>query len=170
VVRHDPTVRVNDMSALAVTDGRQSETALLIRRGVQRLLRAHRLMSIAELTLPNGRRADIVALASDGVIHIVEIKSSMADFRADEKWPEYRLHCDRFFFAIPQDVPVSIMPSDVGLMVADAYGAAILREAPDHRIVRAATRRSILLRFAQVAAQRLHDVHDPLAGGELALT
>jgi hypothetical protein len=68
------------------------------------------------------RRADIVALATDATIHIVEIKSSVADFRADTKW-HYRAHCNRLFFAIPETVPVEIMPQDAGLILADSYGA-----------------------------------------------
>jgi hypothetical protein len=151
------------ISNAALIDGRQSDTALLVRRGVQRLLRAHGMMSVAELMLPSGRRADLVALGFDGRIDIIEIKSSVADFRADEKWPHYRRHCDRLFFAIPPQVPVTIIPADVGLMVADCYGAEILREAPQHPILAAATRRAVVLRFAQVAAQRLHDLHDPHA-------
>ncbi|MDB5650219.1 MAG: hypothetical protein JWL62_1739, partial [Hyphomicrobiales bacterium] len=86
-------------------DGRQSETALLIARGTRRLLRAHGLSTVTELSLPSGRRADIVALGVNGGLTIVEIKSSVADFRADQKWPDYRDHGDQFFFAIAGDMP-----------------------------------------------------------------
>ena len=88
------------------------------------------------------------------------MKSSVADFRADHKWPEYRLHCDRLYFAIPEDVPPEILPSETGLFIADAYGAAMIREAPEHRLA-SATRRSVMLRFAQLAADRLHGLSDP---------
>lgn len=145
---------------VAPTDGRQSETALFVARGTRRLLRAMGFTSVTELTLRSGRRADIVALAGDGTIYIVEIKSSVADFRADQKWRDYRLHCDRLFFAIPAGMPEDIMPEDAGLIVADAFGAAILREAPEQRLS-AATRRAVLMRFAQTAAQRLHGLGDP---------
>lgn len=141
-------------------DGRQSPTALLVARGVRRLLRARGFSSVAELPLMSGRRADIVALGGDGAVHIVEIKSSLADFRADHKWSEYRAHCDRLFFAIPEDMDVEIMPPDAGLIVADGYDAAIVREAPEHRLSGAA-RRAVLLRFAQAAADRLHGLWDP---------
>jgi hypothetical protein len=107
-----------------------------------------------------GRRADIVALATDATIHIVEIKSSVADFRADTKWRDYRAHCDRLFFAIPETVPIEIMPQDAGLILADSNGAEILREAPEHRMA-AATRRAVLMRFAHAAAHRLHRLSDP---------
>jgi DNA repair protein MmcB-like len=86
----------------APQDGRQSETALAVARGTRRLLRRLNYSTITELPLLSGRRADIVALAMDAMILIIEIKSSAADFRADTKWREYRAHCDRFYFAIPE--------------------------------------------------------------------
>ena len=117
-------------------DGRQSPTALAIGRGTARLLHALRLCSVRELPLPSGRRADLVALGGDGEIWIVEIKSSVADFRADQKWMDYRLHCDRLFFATTLEVPCEIFPKDTGLIVADAFGASIVCEAPEHRAAR----------------------------------
>jgi hypothetical protein len=141
-------------------DGRQSEMALAVARGTRRLLRAHGWSTVTELTLATGRRADIVAVSANGTIHIVEIKSSIVDFRTDVKWPDYRLSCDRLYFAIPPEMPVEIMPEEAGLIVADAFGATILREAPEHRLA-SATRRSMLLRFAQTAADRLHTLVDP---------
>ena len=146
---------------VAPIDGRQSETALFVARGVRRYLRALGFATVTEMALRSGRRADLVALGADGTILIVEIKSSIADFRADHKWRDYRLHCDRLFFAIPADVPPEILPEDAGLIIADAYGAALLREAPEHRLP-SATRRMVTLRFAQLAANRLHGLCDPL--------
>ncbi len=146
------------------TDGRQSATALAVARGVRRLLRSLGYSTLPEVSLANGRRADLVAVGSDGSIHIVEIKSCVADFRADQKWPDYRAHCDKLYFAIPQDMPQELLPLDAGLIVADAYGAMVLREAPDHRLA-PATRRAMLLRFAQVGADRLHDLADPERNG-----
>lgn len=140
-------------------DRRQSETALRVARGTRRLLRAHGYASVTEMPLPSGRRADIVALAPDGCIVIVEIKSSVADFRADVKWPEYRLHCDHLYFAIPGEMPSELLPDDAGLIVADAYGAEFLRDAPEHKMA-GATRRSMLLRFGHFAADRLHLLWD----------
>lgn len=154
------------LKSLALPDARQSDTALLVARGTRRLLRHLNFATVTELPLLTGRRADIVALAMDATILIVEIKSSVADFRADIKWGDYRTHCDKLFFAIPNTVPTEIMPQDAGLILADAYGAEILRQAPEHRIA-PATRRAVLLRFAQAAAHRLHRLSDPevVAGG-----
>ena len=89
---------------------------------------------VSELPLPSGRRADLVALDSGGEIWIVEIKSSVADFRADQKWQDYRAHCDRLFFATCMEVPCEIFPNDTGLIVADAFGAQVICEAPEHRL------------------------------------
>jgi hypothetical protein len=141
-------------------DGRQSETALKIARGAARLLHAHGYCVVSELPLASGRRADLVALGRDGEIWIVEIKSSVADFRADQKWMDYRLHCDRLFFATTVEVPCEIFPPDTGLIVADAFGAQIVCEAPEHRL-HAATRKSMTLSIARAAALRLQSLADP---------
>ena len=141
-------------------DGRQSERALMVQRGVGRLLRADGFSMVCELPLASGRRADIVALGGQGDIWIVEIKSSLEDFRTDRKWPEYRDYCDRLFFATHAEVPREIFPEDAGLICADGYGAEVLRAAPEHRLA-GARRKAVLLRFAQAAAARLHRLMDP---------
>src|SRR3989440_10437019 len=141
-------------------DGRQSATALSVARGTTRLLHQLGFSAVTELSLPSGRRADLVALNSAGDIWIVEIKSSIADFRADQKWMDYRLHCDRLFFATTTEVPCNIFPPDTGLIVADAFGAELVCAAPEHRL-HAATRKSMLLAFARAAALRLSTLADP---------
>jgi hypothetical protein len=141
-------------------DGRQSARALAIRRGVCRRLRAEGLALIPEVPLRSGRRADLVALAADGTITIVEIKSSVEDFRSDGKWPDYLLHADAFYFATGPHVPAEIFPREVGLIVADAYGAEILRPADRARLA-PATRKEMLIRIARAGAHRLHDLEDP---------
>src|SRR5690349_21126421 len=141
-------------------DGRQSETALAVARGTMRLLISLGFCCVSELPLPSGRRADLVALDGGGEIWIVEIKSSVADFRADQKWQDYRLHCDRLFFATTLDVPCEIFPKDTGLIVADAFGAQIMCEAPEHKLA-AATRKNMLLRISHCAALRLQSLIDP---------
>jgi hypothetical protein len=146
-------------------DRRQSETALAVARGTSRLLRSLGFSALSELPLPSGRRADLAALNERGDVWIVEIKSSLADLRADQKWEDYRQHCDRLYFACTTDLPCAIFPDDVGLIVADAYGAHMHCDAPEHRLV-AATRKAMMLRFAQTAAQRLSRLADPQGHAE----
>jgi hypothetical protein len=146
-------------------DGRQSETALMIARGVRRLLRGRGFSSLTELSLADGRRADIAAVNRDGEVLIVEIKSCAADFRADRKWRSYAACCDRFYFAISERTPADLMPLEAGLIVADPYGAEIVREADFERMA-PASRRALLLRFAQTPADRLHRLADPGAAPE----
>ena len=146
-------------------DRRQSETALAIARGTARLLRSLGFSCISELPLPSGRRADLVALNDRGEIWIIEIKSSIEDLRADQKWPDYRAHCDRLFFAFTQDLPCGIFPDDTGLIIADAYGAHLQRAAPEHRLP-APTRKSMTVRFALAAAQRISRLVDPQGHAE----
>ena len=148
-------------------DRRQSDTALAVARGTRRLLAGLGFASVSELTLASGRRADIVALAEDGDVWIVEVKSSVQDLRADAKWPHYRMHCDRLLFAIPAHMPARLVPLEAGLILADPYGAELVREAPEHRLA-PATRKAMLLRFARAAAGRLHALADPEAAGGLA--
>ena len=143
-------------------DGRQSDTALMIQRGTGRLLRAAGFAVLPEFTLATGRRADIVGLNDAGQIWIVEIKSSLEDYRSDCKWPEYRDYCDRLFFAIPVTMDMGIMPDDAGLIIADNWGAEIIRH-PESLALHAARRKAVTLAFARAAALRLHGLYDPLA-------
>jgi hypothetical protein len=151
---------VGSLTAALPIDGRQSPTALAIARGTARYLHALGYCVVSELPLPSGRRADLVALGGDGEIIIVEIKSSTADLRADQKWTDYRRHCDRLYFATVLDVPRGIFPADAGLIIADAFGASIIADAPEHRLA-AATRKTVMLRFAHAAALRLQALADP---------
>lgn len=142
-------------------DGRQSDTALTVQRGVCRLLRAAGFATLAEFTLATGRRADVIALNEGGSIWIVEIKSCFEDFRCDSKWPEYQEYCDRLFFAIPPTMDPAIIPEEAGLIVADNWGAEILRY-PDEAPLHPSRRKALTLVFARAAALRLHGLYDPL--------
>ncbi len=141
-------------------DGRQSPAALAIQRGASRLLLETGFHPLAEFTLANGRRADITAIGPTGEIWILEIKSSVADFRTDRKWPEYIEFCDRFFFATSPDMPGTIFPESAGLIVADRFGGEILRTV-EQSPLSAARRKAVMLRFARSAAARLQDLADP---------
>ena len=141
-------------------DGRQSPAAAAICRGARRLLAGHALATLTEVGLPNGRRADILALSAKGEITIVEVKSSVTDFRTDLKWPEYREFCDRLYFAVARDFPHEVLPADTGLIIADRYGGEIVRAAPEHRLA-GARRKAMTLRMLYTAATRLQSVIDP---------
>lgn len=135
----------------------------MVQRGVGRLMRASGFAVLPEFTLATGRRADVIGLNGSGEIWIVEIKSSLEDFRADHKWPEYRDYCDRLFFAIPTSMGPEVIPDDVGLLIADHWGADIVRYA-EAGPLHGSRRRAVTLAFARVAALRLHALHDPMSG------
>lgn len=137
-----------------------------VARGVCRLLFHQDLMSMCEVPLGNGRRADVVALGPDGGVTLVEIKVSIADLRGDLKWPEYLDYCDRYFWAVPADFRIGdleqdcFLPARTGIIAADRYGAAIIREAAVNPL-NASRRKTEQLRFARHAARRLLGVRDP---------
>ena len=141
-------------------DGRHSPAAAAILRGVVRMLRQHGFCCVSELALSTGHRADVVAVGRTGEIWIVEIKSSIEDFRADNKWPAYRDHCDRLLFAVARDFPAPVLPDDAGLIIADRYGGELLREAPEHKLS-GARRKAVMLRVVHHAAGRLQTLLDP---------
>lgn len=146
----------------ALADGRQSERALAIRRGVARYYAQLGATCLFEASLANGRRADVVALHADGTITIIEVKSSLADLRADTKWPDYIDFSDRFTFATAPDVPPDAFPETEGLMIADGFGAHPVRE-PKFIKLHAARRKVLTLRLARHAMGRLHRLDDPNA-------
>lgn len=129
-------------------------------RGVCRLLRDLGHACIAELPLPNGRRADVVGLSQSGDLWIVEVKSGVDDFRTDHKWPEYRDFSDALFFAVAPGFPLELIPADTGLILADRYGGEIVRQAPETRLA-PARRKAMTLRFAHCAALSLQAALDP---------
>jgi hypothetical protein len=139
--------------------------ALDVARGVSRLFLRHDWLAMPEVSLGNGRRADLFALCTKGSITIVEIKVSKADLLGDAKWPEYLDHCDRYYWAVPQGFDLALfdrpalLPDRAGLIVADRYDAVMLREAADVPLA-APRRKAETLRFARRAARRL------LLGGE----
>jgi hypothetical protein len=129
--------------------------ARAVARGTCRMFDARGFGTLTEFRLPYGRRVDVIALGDDGGFAIAEVKSGAADFRADRKWREYLPFCERFYFAVPVEFPLGILPTDCGLIVADAHDAVIRREAPALTMSSQRKRRQ-LLRFAQTASARLH--------------
>ena len=138
-------------------------TAALLARGVCRALEQLGYASLLEFPLANGRRADILALGRGGDLVIIEIKSSIADFRADRKWVQYRGFADRFYFAVPKTFPAALIPEDCGLIVADAFAASLIRDGSPNALA-PSRRRAVTLRFALAAAARLRRHLDPQAG------
>lgn len=136
------------------------EIALKVARGVCRHLEELGYGALTEFSLGNGRRADVIAMNEKGDTTIVEIKSSLVDFQTDAKWPEYRDYCDYFYFAVPIGFPREIIPESCGLIVADEYGAEILRES-GLLAMNGSRRKAQLLRFAVTASQRLRALVDP---------
>ncbi len=138
----------------------EKSLANLLCRGVCRTLSDLGYAPLTEFRLASGRRADVFALSDRGEAVIVEIKSSVEDFCADQKWPDYQPWCDRFYFAVPETFPQGLVPEECGLMVADGWSAAILREAPV-RLLPHARRRALTLRAALAASERLMRLTDP---------
>ena len=134
-----------------------------ITRGVGRLLSDLGYDWLREFRLATGRRVDLMGLNRRGAFAIVEVKSTLADFRADGKWRDYLDWCDSFYFAVDADFPAGVLPAEQGLIVADGFGAAIVREAaPVH--LHAGRRKALTLRFARKAARRLNVLQDDSLG------
>ena len=132
-------------------------------RGVCRHLRSHDFMTIEEFTPERGKRVDVMALGPKGEIWVIECKSSRADFTSDGKWDGYLEWCDRYFWAVDDGFPTEMLPSDTGLIIADAFDAEILRYGPETKLA-AARRKALTLRVARLAAMRLQGMRDPMAG------
>ena len=132
----------------------------LLARGVCRHLLTLGHAPVTEFVPAPGLRVDVIALDPAGQISVIECKSGLADFRADSKWPGYRAWCDAFYFAVDDAFPLDVLPDDVGLIRADAWGAEVLRAAPPHPLG-AARRRALTLRLARKAAERLRFALDP---------
>jgi hypothetical protein len=134
--------------------------ATQLARGICRALEDWGFGALTEFSLNNGRRADVIAMDGAGRFVIVEIKTSEADFRADKKWQDYLDFCDLFYFAVPVEFPKQLIPEDCGLLVADAYSAAVLRE-PGETAMHPNRRKAQILRFALTATLRLQQLSAP---------
>lgn len=129
------------------------ETTLGVTRGAARLLADMGYAPLLEVTLPNGRRADVMALGRKGDIVICEVKSGIEDYRVDRKWPEYAPFCDAFFFAVAPEFPEGVLPDEPGLIVADQFGGAVVRDAPVLPLA-PARRKALTVAFGRLAAMR----------------
>jgi hypothetical protein len=139
--------------ALSIVTISRPETTQAVTRGAGRLLAALGYAPLAEVVLPNGRRADLMALGPKGELVIAEVKSSREDYLTDVKWGEYLPYCDAFYFAVAPEFPRDLLPEEPGLIVADGFGGAVLRDAPLSPLV-AARRMALTLAFGRRAASR----------------
>ena len=144
-----------------------AEVAARVRRATARLCGRLGWAALHEVGLPNGRRADLLALRGDGGFVVIEVKSGERDFRTDQKWPDYREFCDGFCFAVAPDFPLALLPEDAGLILAEGGEAELVRPPPAHALA-PARRRALLHRFAVLAAGRLAAREDPAGAAELA--
>ncbi|MBS0491133.1 DNA repair putative endonuclease MmcB [Phenylobacterium sp.] len=139
-----------DVAIVTIT---RPEITANVTRGAARLLVDLGYAPLAEVTLPNGRRADLMALSPKGELAIIEVKSGIEDYRVDRKWHEYLPFCDRFAFAVAPEFPQHILPEEPGLIVCDSFGGAVLREAPATPLA-PARRKALTIAFARLAAMR----------------
>jgi len=142
-----------DVVELTVIELSRPQTTSAVTRGAARLLLDLGYAPLMEVGLPNGRRADLMALSPKGRIAICEVKSSLEDYRTDRKWGEYLPFCDLFFFAVAPEFPREILPEGPGLMVADGFGGAVIVDAPETPLA-PARRKALTLAFARLAAMR----------------
>lgn len=139
-----------DVAIVTIT---RPEITANVTRGAVRLLVDLGYAPLAEVTLPNGRRADLMALSPKGELAIIEVKSGIEDYRVDRKWHEYLPFCDRFAFAVAPEFPQHILPEEPGVIVCDGFGGAVLREAPATPLA-PARRKALTIAFARLAAMR----------------
>lgn len=147
-----------------MVDGFPERTSA-VRRATARMCAQLGWAVVHEMPLPNGRRADILALRPDGGFVCIEVKSGARDFLCDAKWPEYRAFSDALYFAVDLDFPLALLPDDTGLIVVSPPWAEMLRDAPEHRLT-PSRRRGLLHRFALLAATRLAALEDPMGYAE----
>lgn len=137
-----------------------SEEALKIRRGCIRHFTRLGHACLVEVPLPNKRRADILTISREGLLTIIEVKSGVPDFRADQKWLEYLGYCDAFYFAVDMAFPVDILPADIGFICADEFDGEIMRDSGLEPL-KTARRNALTRSLARLGARRLTAIHDP---------
>jgi hypothetical protein len=142
-----------DLKSVASSRNPEIDDAQALMRGAARLLWNLGYSAIPEFILPDGRRADLAAVGRKGEITIIEVKSGVADFKADNKWTDYAGYCDRFYFAVSERFPHDLIPAETGLIIADGFGGAIVRDSDEMKLA-PARRKALTLRFARVAADR----------------
>lgn len=136
------------------TQNAQLQPGQLLAKGMCRHLADLNFRALTEFVPASGLRVDVMALGPRGEIWVIECKSSRVDFTSDSKWQGYLDYCDRFFWSVDSAFPQDILPPETGLFVADAYGAELLRDAPEDKLS-PARRKAQTLKFARTASERL---------------
>ncbi|MBU2981855.1 MmcB family DNA repair protein [Lentibacter algarum] len=142
------------------SDLSEKQAGQLLARGVCRYLRSLNFAALEEFVPERGKRVDVLALGPKGEVWVIECKSSREDFMSDSKWQGYLEWCDRYFWAVDEHFPLELLPDDTGLIIADAYGAEVIRMAPESKLA-PARRKKITLKFARDVALRLQTLRDP---------
>lgn len=148
---------------MAHDDMHSFQPGQLLARGAARLLASYGFASVEELVPTRGLRVDLMGLGPKGEIWVIECKSSRADYQSDSKWQGYLEWCDRFFWAVDDSFPTELLPLETGLIIADAYGAEVIRMGPEDKLA-AARRKSMVQKVATTAARRLQGLRDPDMG------
>lgn len=156
----EPDVNIYGKALDKVQPARDTSRADAVFSGVMRMLETLGWAALTEVSLSNNRRADILAVSRSGEFLIIEVKSCLADFSSDAKWPDYLEWCDHFAFAVDADFPAERIPDAAGLIIADAFGGAFIREAAPQKLA-AARRKAMTLKFARLAGQRLYRLAGP---------
>ena len=138
---------------LTLVEVTRPQTTMAVTRGAARLMLAMGYAPLLEVGLPNGRRADIMAISPRGRLAICEVKSGLEDYRSDRKWGEYLPFCDLFYFAVAPEFPRQILPEGPGLIVADAFDGAVILDPPETPLA-PARRKALTVAFARLAALR----------------
>jgi len=147
------------MTQLAFENG-ALQPGQLLARGVCRHLLSHDFIGLEEFVPERGKRVDVIALGPKNEIWVIECKSSRADFQSDSKWQGYLEWCDRYFWAVDEHFPTELLPDGTGLIIADSYGAEIIRFGAEAKLA-ASRRKALSWRIARVAARRLNAMRDP---------
>jgi len=131
-----------------------------VARGIGRLFARNDIWCLSEVSLKNGRRADLMGIDAKGLVIIVEIKVARGDLLGDTKWPDYLDYCDRFYWGVPPGLDRSPLdsdayqPQDCGVIVADGYDGEIVRPAPLTKL--APARRKVQVEHLARLAMRRH--------------
>ena len=116
---------------------RNTSIADTIKNRVARYYSRKHRVCFFELGLCSGGRlrADVMALAMNGHVIVVEVKSSVADYRSDKKMLLYKEYCNKLYVALPISVYEKVkedihLDKDVGVFVMSDDGSVLKKVLP----------------------------------------